>query len=404
MQSTEAAAAEPSLPPSVPLPTLLAAFARVPDPRRAQGRRYSVAAILTLAVAAILANHRTEQAIAEWGADQPAAVRRALGFATGRTPHQSTIQRLFRRLAIARLSAAVETAVAAAVTPPLARGAQGVAVDGKAQRGRLAFESDGSPVHALTAFLHEPGLVLAQVAIGGQDEAAATDKATAELTAAPILLARLDWHGRVLTADALLCQRSLAQQVVAAGGDYLLCVKDNQPTLAEDLRTLFDPSPAVAALGPLTDQRRARTVEKGHGRLEIRQLVASTDLVGFSDWPALAQAFRLERTWTEHGQQHREVRYGITSLPPAVAGPARLLALARGHWTIENQLHLVKDVTLGEDQSLLHCGAGPMIVAILRDTVISLLRHSGQRHIAQALRYFSRHPEAACALLGLSIS
>lgn len=145
------ATASPAL--GVSVASLHAAFATVPDPRRAQGHRYALPALLTLAVAAILANHLTEQAIAEWGAAQSRAVKQARDFPKGITPHQSTLQRLFQRLD----PDALATALTRHFDPPVAAGArprrsQGVAVDGKAQRGRLPFAPHpGCPVHALTA-------------------------------------------------------------------------------------------------------------------------------------------------------------------------------------------------------------------------------------------------------------
>ena len=105
--------------------------------------------------------------------------------------------------------------------------------------------------------------------------------------------------------------------------------------------------------------------------------------------------------WWERGTKQQAVRYGITSLPAAVAGAARLLALVRGHWQIENGLHYVKDVTLGEDRSLIHMGNGPSIMAILRDTVVSVLHRAGWRTIAERLRFYSGNPHAALALLGI---
>src|SRR5262245_51907927 len=116
---------------------VLAAFAPVPDPRRAQGRRFPLPAILARAVPAVLANHLSLLAIAEWGAAQPAAWLAALGFPTSTTPHPSTLHRLFRQLDPRALSAALSAAFAPTVVPP-PRGAHGVAIDGKAQRGRLA--------------------------------------------------------------------------------------------------------------------------------------------------------------------------------------------------------------------------------------------------------------------------
>lgn len=374
---------------------LLTAFASVPDHRRRQGIRFALSAILALATAAILSNHLSVLAIAEWGSSQHHNLLRALGFPDGVTPHQSTIQRLFSKLSPDHLSAALSNYCAtSSPTVGRPRGSQGVAIDGKAQRGRLSFDHSGCPVHALNALLHEYGIVLAQEPIESKGE---TDKAEAELTVAPALIDRIDWQGRVLTGDALFCQRNLCQQVVDAGGDYLLMVKENQPTLHGDIRLLFEP-PSWAL--PLDDRRETKTIDHGHGRhYDTRQLIASTDFVGYSDWPALSQVFRLERSWQERGETKREIQYGITSLPPAVADAARLLALKRGHWQIENRLHYVKDVTLGEDRSLIHVGKGASVMALLRDLTLNLLRQSGCRTIAKRLRFHSRHPHYAIALL-----
>lgn len=376
--------------------TLLSIFATVPDPRRRQGLRFALPAMLALAVVAMLSNHLSVLAIAEWGATQRRDLLCALGFPDGVTPHQSTLHRLFRKLHPDRLAAALTSyfTLIPTATAERPRGSQGVALDGKAQRGRLTFGTAGCPVHALSAFLHEQGIVLAHEPIDIDEQ---TDKAEAELTVAPALVARVDWRGRVLTGDALFCQRKLCQQVLDAGGDYLLIVKENQPTLLDDIRLLFDPP---AGTPPLDDRREATTIEQGHGRQNDRRyLIASTDLVGYSDWPGLDQVFRLERTWQEHGTSKGEVRYGITSLPPTVGDAHRLLALKRGHWQIENGLHYVRDVTLDEDRSLVHVGHGPSIMALFRDLALNLLRQAGYRTIATRLRFHSCHPEEAVALL-----
>ena len=282
-------------------PRSLAAFVRVPDPRRVASVAYPLAAVLSLAVAAILANALSELAIAQWASRQPAELLRALGFLEGRTPCQSTLQRLFCKLDGQALAKALSAHFApVAVALPVVPGSRGVAIDGKAQRGRLPFQTGGCPVHALTAFCHERGVVLAQEPIERGE-----DKSEGELTVAPALVARIAWPGRVLTGDALFCQRKLCAQVLAAGGDYLVLVKENQPTLLADLALLFDPP---AALGPaaLLDRREAATRDRGHGRQEeVRHLIASTDLTAYLDWPGLAQVFRLERTWRERGKAKR---------------------------------------------------------------------------------------------------
>jgi predicted transposase YbfD/YdcC len=377
------------------VPSLAAAFTRVPDPRRQASVTYPLAALLSLAVAALLANHASVLAIAEWGRRQRREALAALGFPDGGAPCQSTLQRVFRRLDPAAVSAALSAALApAAAPPPAARGAQGVAMDGKAQRGRLHYQAGGCPVHALSAFTHDGGVVLAQEPIEH-----GADKGEAELAVAPALLARVDWRGRVLTGDALFCQRALCRQVLAAGGDYLLLVKGNQPALHGDIDRLFAPPRAGRPL-PLLDRREARTVERGHGRQdEVRHLVAPTDLAGYLDWPGAAQVVRVERAWREQGQARRQVRYGVTSLPPDVGTAARLLELKRGHWRIENRLHYVKDVTLGEDRSLIHAGQGPTVLAMLRDAAVSLLHRAGVGALAARLRAHGQHPEPAIALV-----
>ena len=130
----------------------------------------------------------------------------------------------------------------------------------QAQRGPLRFADGGGPVHALSAFCHDAGIVLAHEPI-----AASSDKAEAELAVAPALLARIAWPGRVLTGDALFCLLSLCQQVLAAVGHYLVLVKSNQGTLHGDLQLLCDP-PTSVSTAPLTDRRVVRTIESGHGR------------------------------------------------------------------------------------------------------------------------------------------
>jgi predicted transposase YbfD/YdcC len=382
---------------------LLAPFARVPDPRRPHGRRFPLAALLALAVVAILSNHLSVLAIAQWGKRQSPALLAALGFPAGITPHQTTVQRLFRKLDPLPLAAALTACFAP--TPPSGtptRGREGVAFDGKAQRGRLACADHPEyPVHMLSAVLHDLGIVLAQTPLDHAGE-----KAEAELTAAPTLVGRLAWAERVVTGDALYCDRDFCTTIVDAQGDYLVIVKENQATLLRAITTLFA-SRADAALRaaslPAWDMREATSVDKGHGRLEVRHLVASTALNDYLAWPGLAQVLRIERTWWERGERKTAVRYGITSLPPAVADVDRLLTLVRGHWEIENGLHYVKDVTLGEDRSLIHKGNGPSIMAMLRDTVVSVLHRAGWRTIAERLRFYSGNPRAALALLGIPI-
>ena len=139
------------------------------------------------------------------------------------------------------------------------------------------------------------------------------------------------------------------------------------------------------------------------GRVERRRLWASDLLVGYSDWPHLAQVCRLERTTFGKGGTRRELAYAVTSLPPKEASPTRLLNLWRGHWGIENRVHWVRDVTLDEDRSQVRTGAAPQIMAALRNMTISLLRLASEQNIAAALRRHAAQPSQPLALVGASL-
>ena len=387
----------PSMPHAAPA-SLSAALVHVPDPRRQASVRYPLTAVLSLTISALLVGQHSVLAIAEWGALQPAEVLARLGFVSGRTPCQSTLQRLFARLDVDGLARALTAYFAPSTRTPSTP--IGISLDGKALRGQLQYRDSGTPIDVLTAVCHATGMALAHEPIEAEVVTEAVTKAEAELTVAPALLAQLDWTGRVLTGDALFCQRHLCQQVLDAGGDYLLVVKGNQPLLERDLHWLFDPPAGGDPPLPLLDRREVRTIERGHGRQqEVRHLVTSTDLTGYVDWPGLAQVFRLERAWQEHGTSKRQVQYGITSLGTDIGTPALLLTLKRGHWGIENRLHRVKDVTFGEDASLIHTGAGPLVMAVLRDTAISLLYRAGIRRVASGLRRLSQQPTDALELV-----
>lgn len=147
------------------------------------------------------------------------------------------------------------------------------------------------------------------------------------------------------------------------------------------------------------DHRDARTVDKGHGRLEVRHLLPSTDLDGYIDRPGLAQALRGGRPWWVHGERKYQTRCGITSLPLAVSAPRRLLAFNRGHWLTLNQAHRSKDVNLDDDASLMHADAGPTILGLLRDPAISVLRSAGCSTIAARLRRDAQYLHEAVALI-----
>lgn len=147
-----------------------------------------------------------------------------------------------------------------------------------------------------------------------------------------------------------------------------------------------------------------KTTEKGHGRIETRAIWVSSNFPNDQNFPYLQQVARIERhRWCakDNTEQH-EIVFTITSLPPHKAGPERLLELNRGHWSIENRLHYVRDLTFDEDRSQVRKHAAPHMMAALRNLAIGLLRLAGATtNIAAATRFFMRHAERAMELLGV---
>ena len=219
---------------------LIEALREVPEVRSAHGRRHPLGAMLGLACAAMLCGARTYEAIAEWGRNYDPALMRALGFTHPKTPCAATLFLLLRRLDRAKLEAVLgawaEQVLAA--TPAVDGEREGIAVDGKTLRGSRKQGAPGA--HLLSAVSHRLGLALRQVAVG--------DK-TNEIPVAPTVLRGLLLEGRVVTMDALLTQREVAQAILDAGGDYVMVAKDNQPQLRADIATLFSSPPSPASGG-----------------------------------------------------------------------------------------------------------------------------------------------------------
>jgi predicted transposase YbfD/YdcC len=248
-------------------------------------------------------------------------------------------------------------------------------------------------VYLLAAYVPEVGIVLGQATVANHEN---------ELVVAPDLLASLNLEAVVVTGDAMFTQRSLSQQIVDAGGDYVWLVKDNQEKLRQDIERLFGSEFCPPGTNVLkTDFSIARQTSKTHGRLEQRALTASSLLAAYLDWPEVQQVFKLERiTCHSKSEKHsQEVFYGITSLRLKDASPAALLTFRRLHWHIENRLHYCRDVTFREDRCRLRTGQSPRLMAALNNLTLSLLRLAGFQRIPDARRFFNAYPLQALNLL-----
>jgi predicted transposase YbfD/YdcC len=369
---------------------LVASLHEIPDPRYPRGRRHPLAAILALMCVAMLCGYRSYSAIAEWGRGYGQKLARALGFTRDQTPCAATLHHVLRQLDRSRVEAALGAWAESVLTalPPATGEPEALAIDGKTLRGS---RKQGAPaVHLLSVLSHRLGLTVWQQAVADQ---------TNEIPVLEDVLRGLLLEGRVITVDALLTQRTIAQRLVDGGGDYVMIVKGNQPQLQHDIRLVFQEPTALAKTMTACD-----TMDHGHGRLEERRLTASTALVEYSDWPGLAQVFQVERRVTvkQSGAQRAEAVYGVTSLSPERARPERLLRLVRQHWQIENQIHWVRDVTFDEDRSQVRCGSIPQVMAAFRNTAIGLMHWAGETNIAAACRRFAAQPWLALALIGIT--
>ena len=192
------------------------ALDQVPDHRKSQGRRHPLGAVLSLAVCAMLCGARSLYAIAQWGRDQGVTPGQLLGFSRGQTPCAATFHRVFKDLDVAAFEAVLREWL---INSGVELG-EVLSLDGKTLRGIHGEEIPG--VHLVSAYAVRCGAVLAQ--------------------AAKEVLGLVPLQGRVVVADALLTQREVCEQIVAGGGDYLLPVKGNQPTLYQDLVEAFSPN------------------------------------------------------------------------------------------------------------------------------------------------------------------
>lgn len=346
-----------------PFVALQTHFAQLGDPRVERTKLHRLSDILVIALCAVLAGASSWDDIALFGETKRAWFATFLALPHG-IPSHDTFNRVFAALDPADFEQAFTAWVRQVIgdLPP-----QVIALDGKSLRGsRDAFA--GTPaLHLVSAWASTSRLVLAQVAVR---------KKSNEITALPEVLARLDITGCVVTIDAMGCQRAIAEQIVAQGGQYILAAKDNQPDLAEDVAECFAAAEEVAYEEVRSQQ--AVHMNKGHGRVEIRQHTVITDpshlawLQAEQQWPALAALGRVqsERRFAD-GRCEHETRYYVLSQPMTASAFG---AAVRSHWGIENQVHWVLDVTFGEDRSRKRAGQAAHNFSLLLRLALNLLR------------------------------
>jgi predicted transposase YbfD/YdcC len=359
---------------------LLAGFGELTDHRGKRGRRYALAPLLLIVVLAKLAGEDALTGIADWAAERLSVLATALGLAWPRMPHQNTFRRVLAFvLEPDELDQLVSLhLIGLAELPKRADRRRLLAFDGKTHRGTICEENPRG-THLLCAYLTEEGLTLGQVEVEGKEN---------EIVAAPELLAQIDLSDKIAIADAMHSQRELSKRITERGGDFIWLIKENQPSVREEIEALFAPStPTVLGNHLSNDFTAYQERGKEHGRREWRRIVVSSELTGYTRWPALEQVFRLERERKfRSGEVEREVVYGLTSLTREEASAKQLFDYVRAYWRIENGLFYRRDVTFREDRLRQTVGNQGRVMASLSNLTIGLLRTAGFTNLARARR------------------
>ena len=343
-------------------------FAAVPDPRINRRRDHELVDILVIALSALLCGAESFNDMEDFGEAKHDWFKTFLELPNG-IPSHDTFNRVFAALdpkefldCFLRWTQSLRRVVSQEI----------VALDGKALR--RAMDKGQDLKYVVSAWAVDNGLVLGQLKVA--------DKSN-EITAVPELLRVLELSGCIVTIDAMGCQKKIAKEIIESDADYVLALKGNQETVHEEVKSFLDATlaeqqaqrPVGAELSKeAASMTRLETVEKDHGRLEIRRYYHSAELNWFADlakWEGLQSVGMVESVREVEGKKTMERRYYLSSLPLGVETFARAV---RSHWGVENNVHWVMDVCFREDQSRARAGYAAENLATLRRLALNLLK------------------------------
>ena len=339
---------------------LLDHFSKIKDTRQPWKVAYPLREVLFLVVCATIANCDDYDDIVDWGEAHLSFLRGFAEFHYG-IPCADWLRTLMNRIDPDLFMACFSSWVAECWPDKLHL----VAIDGKTSRRSHNRKTGQKALHLVSAFATDSRLVLGQEA---------TDEKSNEITAIPALVERLDLKGALVSIDAMGCNPNIARSILDAKADYLLAVKDNQPTLHADIRSYFETAPP-------REIEQVQTIDKDHGRFEVRiykvsrvvdWYAAQRSYPGAPRFPQLATIAMVESRIERGDKIETEQRSYISSRPLSAAAFADG---ARGHWGIENNLHWTLDVTFHEDLSRLRTGHGAKNMAVVRHFALNLVRH-----------------------------
>lgn len=341
------------------------AFENLTDPRIERTRWHELVDIVVIAICGTICGCDSWEDLPRYGKAKYEWLKTFLRLRNG-IPSADTFARVFQRLQPEEFMNCMSAWVDALRQR---EGGEIVAIDGKTMRGSGDARSGSGPLHMVRAWASENHLVLGQQTC---------EEKSNEITAIPKLLELIELSGAIVTIDAMGCQTEIVNKIRAKQADYVLSVKDNQPTLKRQIAKTFEDQMERAAQGKQPRFRRHVTCETNGGREEERSyyvLPAPHSLRQSKRWQDVKSIGMVIRRRTVKGEEQICVHYYISSLSPQVRRFARVV---RSHWSIENSLHWMLDVNFAEDQSRIRKGASPEIATMLRQLALMILKHDRQ--------------------------
>lgn len=376
-------------------------FEKVKDGRGKKGIRFPLPFVLTLIMLGKMAGQKKISGIIDWVKERESELRKILNWPKD-FPVHSTYDDVLAKCDEQGLIKAIESvirkerAVEKCADEPsrLVAGAHEGdnlihrAVDGKVLRGTLKHAQENQPpVHLVALYECETGLLLAQVEVKSKEN---------EISAGKVLLDPKYVKGCIITSDAMFSFREWCTKIHSYNGYYITIIKDNNPVVHGELELFFGDDGIDRS-----EWQYYKKVQKGHGRLEVREIWTSTQMNEYyaKDWAGIAQVFMIRRTVREKGEERIQIVCGITNLPRKTAEASRILELNQKHWSVENRLHHRRDVTLGEDASQVRIKGAPETLAVINSGILALMDYLGVKNIASQMRHFDYHYQEAIQLL-----
>ena len=337
---------------------LLQAFATLPDPRKSRNQIYPLIDIIGVAIIGILCSGNDWVNVVKW-ANAYEGWFQSVGLCLKGVPSHDTIGRFFRLVDPKLFESCFVQWV-----QTLANKISGViAIDGKTICNSCDSFNKKKATHIVTAFSAENDIILGQLR---------TAEKSNEITAIPELLTTLKLKGCIVTIDAMGCQTKITKKIKEQKGDYVIGLKGNQGTLHAEAVIFFDQAMDVRAQE--AECKYTKTLEKGHGRIEEREIWITSDLHwldGIENWDGLKSLICIKSTRHEKEKTSMEMRYYISSLSTTAEHIGKII---RMHWSIENKLHWHLDVTFNEDKSKIYAGHGAENFSLLKRCVLNLVK------------------------------